>query len=127
MHPVEQLAQKSGVHIQPTRASEIKTLSALGLAKNDVVFDDDSSPTRRAKIGEARLCLLSDILIENDALGTIHRKKVVVQFTDDGKAADLDCLVDVALELAKSLTGFRHNEAPPDMTGDVIEILEPIH
>ena len=41
-----------------------------------------------------------------------------------GEKADVDHVYDVPAEIAKQLTGFRHDEDTPGLSGEVFEILE---
>ena len=47
------------------------------------------------------------------------------QKADGGENADVDHVYDVPAELARKLTGFRHDQDIPGVSGAVFEVLEP--
>jgi hypothetical protein len=49
---------------------------------------------------------------------------VAEQQAAGGEKADVDHVYDVPAELAKQLTGYRHDQDTPGMTGDAFEVLE---
>ena len=54
----------------------------------------------------------------------IAERLIAEQQTAGGEKADVDHVYDVPAELAKALTGYRHDQDTPGLTGDVFEILE---
>jgi hypothetical protein len=48
------------------------------------------------------------------------------RLTAEQHAAAVDCIFDIPAELAKALTGFRHDQDIPGMTGDLYQILESV-
>jgi len=70
---------------------------------------------------------LFHLRIEGDApaaLKGIAERLVSEQQAAGGEKADVDNVYDVAAELAKELTGYRHDHDIPGLVGDVFEILE---
>jgi hypothetical protein len=59
------------------------------------------------------------------ALEGIQSTLVAQQNSAGGEKADVDYIYDIPAELAKSLTGFRHDEDVPGMSGEVFFVLEP--
>jgi hypothetical protein len=54
----------------------------------------------------------------------IAERLIAEQQAAGGEKADVDHVYDVPAELAKVLTGYRHDQDMPGLTGDVFEILE---
>ena len=54
----------------------------------------------------------------------IAERLIAEQHAAGGEKADVDHVYDVPAELAKGLTGFRHDQDMPGLTGEVFEILE---
>jgi hypothetical protein len=54
----------------------------------------------------------------------ISERIIAEQQAAVGEKADVDHIYDVPAELAKVLTGYRHDQDTPGLTGDVFEILE---
>jgi hypothetical protein len=50
---------------------------------------------------------------------------IIKQQAEGGEKADVDYVYDVPAEVAKKLTGFRHDQDIPGMSGDVFTVLEP--
>jgi hypothetical protein len=59
------------------------------------------------------------------ALESIQNTLVAKQKAAGGEKADVDYIYDIPAELAKELTGFRHDQDIPGMSGDAFEVLEP--
>jgi hypothetical protein len=59
-------------------------------------------------------------------LERIREVLVAKQKAASGENTGVDYLFDVPLELARDLTGFRHDADIPGVSGDVFEILEPV-
>jgi hypothetical protein len=59
------------------------------------------------------------------ALEGIHGSMVRQQKAAGGEKADVDHIYDIPAELARELTGFRHDQDIPGMSGDAFEVLEP--
>jgi hypothetical protein len=59
------------------------------------------------------------------SLEGMQRSMVAQQKAAGGEKADVDHIYDIPAELAKELTGFRHDQGIPGMSGDVFEVLEP--
>jgi hypothetical protein len=59
------------------------------------------------------------------AIEEIRKKLFAEQHADGGEKSDTDFVYDAPAELAKSLTGFRHDQDMPGMSGDVFQVLEP--
>ena len=59
-------------------------------------------------------------------LEEIRRKLTQEQEAAGGEKADVDFIYDVPAEVAKSLTGFRHDQDIEGMVGEVYHILEPV-
>jgi len=59
-------------------------------------------------------------------LETIRRKMLDRQEADGGAKSDVDHIYEVPVELAKELTGFRHDEDVPGANGAMYEVLEPV-
>jgi len=57
-----------------------------------------------------------------EAYGAIHQRQFAEQEIDGGKTADVDHIIDIPLELALAITGFRH-----DFTGPPFHELEAEH
>jgi len=57
-------------------------------------------------------------------LKSIAERLIAKQQAAGGGKADVAYVYDVPAELAKELTGFRHDEKTPELAGDVFEILE---
>ena len=55
----------------------------------------------------------------------IAERLIAKQHAAGGEKADVDHVYDVPAELAKGLTGFRHDQDIPGVSGDVFEVLEP--
>ena len=58
------------------------------------------------------------------SLKEIHNRLTSEQNVAGGEKADVDYIYDAPAELAKELTGFRHDLDIPGLTGDVFEVLE---
>ena len=58
------------------------------------------------------------------ALADIQTGLLEAQGAAGGEKADADHIYDVPVELAKALTGFRHDEDTPGVTGEAYHILE---
>jgi hypothetical protein len=54
----------------------------------------------------------------------IAERLIAEQQAAGGEKADVDHVYDAPAELAKKLTGYRHDQDMPGLTGDVFEILE---
>lgn len=54
----------------------------------------------------------------------IAERLIAEQQAAGGEKADVDHVYDVPTELAKELTGYRHDQDTPGLTGNVFEILE---
>jgi hypothetical protein len=59
-------------------------------------------------------------------LENIRAKLVAKQDAAGGEKANVDYIYDVAAELAKNLTGFRHDQDTPGMAGNAFQVLEKI-
>jgi hypothetical protein len=67
-----------------------------------------------------------DVIVTAPAdLAGIRKRLIEAQDADGGEEADVDHIYDVPAELAKILTGFRHDQDTPGVTGDAYHILEP--
>lgn len=58
------------------------------------------------------------------ALEEIRKRLFVKQQADGGEKSETDFVYDAPAELAKALTGFRHDQDVPGMAGDVFQVLE---
>ena len=58
-------------------------------------------------------------------LADIQKRLAEKQDAGGGERADLDYIYDIPAELAKALTGFRHDEDIQGFVGDVYHVLEP--
>jgi hypothetical protein len=58
------------------------------------------------------------------SLKGIAERLVAEQQAAGGEKADVDHVYDAPAEIAKELTGYRHDQDTPGLTGDVFEILE---
>ncbi|HXC47763.1 MAG TPA: hypothetical protein VNU20_05695 [Candidatus Sulfotelmatobacter sp.] len=58
------------------------------------------------------------------SLKTIHAKLVSAQDAEGGEEADVDHIYDAPAELAKDLTGFRHDQDMPGMNDKPFQVLE---
>jgi len=58
-------------------------------------------------------------------LNQIRERLTPEQNAGGGEKADVDFIYDVPAELAKSLTGFRHDQGTAGMVADVYHVLEP--
>jgi len=54
----------------------------------------------------------------------IAERLTAEQLAAGGEKADVDHVYDVPAELAKELTGYRHDQDLPGLTGEVFEVLE---
>ena len=61
----------------------------------------------------------------NPPLTEIRERLKQEQDAAGGEKADVDFIYDVPAEVAKSLTGFRHDQDIAGMAGDVYDVLEP--
>ena len=57
----------------------------------------------------------------------IRDRQSAKQTADGGEKAEVDHIYEIPAELAKELTGFRHDQAPAGMSGDCFEVLERTH
>ncbi len=57
-------------------------------------------------------------------LKSIADRLIAEQQTAGGEKADVDHVYDAPAELAKALTGYRHDQDIPGMSGDVFTVLE---
>jgi hypothetical protein len=55
----------------------------------------------------------------------IAEQLIAKQQAAGGEKADVDYVYDAPAELAKKLTGFRHDEDTPGLTDEVFQVLEP--
>jgi len=58
------------------------------------------------------------------SLKTIHERLRTAQYTEGGEESDVDYIYDVPAELAKDLTGFRHDQDATGMAEKPFEVLE---
>ena len=56
----------------------------------------------------------------------VQKRLTEEQAAAGGEKADVDCIYDMPAELARSLTGFRHDQDVPEMAGDVYHVLEQV-
>jgi hypothetical protein len=54
----------------------------------------------------------------------IAERLIAEQHADGGEKADVDHVYDVPADLAKELTGYRHDHDMPGLTGEVFEVLD---
>ena len=54
----------------------------------------------------------------------IADRLIAEQLAAGGEKADVDHVYEVPAELAKELTGYRHDQDTPGLTGEVFEVLE---
>jgi hypothetical protein len=59
-----------------------------------------------------------------DAFGVIRDREKGKQDAEGGENADVDYMFDIPVELARELTGFRHDQSVPGIEGDAYEVLE---
>lgn len=57
-------------------------------------------------------------------LKAIAEQQIAKQHAEGGEKADVDHVYDVPAELAKALTGYRHDVDIPGMSGEVFEVLQ---
>ena len=57
-------------------------------------------------------------------LKVIAERLIAKQHAAGGEKADVDHVYDVPAELAKELTGYRHDQEIPGVSGDIFEVLE---
>jgi len=60
-------------------------------------------------------------------LADIQKRLTETQNDAGGERADVNHIYEIPAELAKALTGFRHDEDVPSMDGDVYQVLEPLN
>jgi len=58
--------------------------------------------------------------------GAIRERLLAQQNADGGDTAEVDHIMEVPIELARELTGFRHDQKAPETTGDCFEVLERV-
>ncbi|HET8921564.1 MAG TPA: hypothetical protein VFN26_01060 [Candidatus Acidoferrum sp.] len=58
-------------------------------------------------------------------LASIRKRLTDAQDANGGEEGDADYIYDIPAELTKALTGFRHDEDMPGVTGDAFRVLAP--
>lgn len=56
----------------------------------------------------------------------VAKRLLAEQRAAGGEQADVDYVYDIPAELAKAVTGFRHDQDMPGLSGEAFEILEPV-
>jgi hypothetical protein len=59
------------------------------------------------------------------AIDETRQRLLAAQNAGGGEKAEVDYLFDAPVEIARQLTGFRHDQDVPGMTGEVFHVLEP--